>query len=739
MRKLLAVLLACLFLILFFVSMTVNQVVDTASKPDVIAGMLDDADAYDYVYDNIVGNLIHDVVGQGIEFDSGLDESAGPTVLTFDDSDAAAVAIIELIETLIPREYVQEKLEESLNGVFPYAQGGTDEFTIDLEVQERVRSVPGAVRKVVTDLDLTERLISDLLVPQFGQFTDQVSTQALGIEFTSQELEDDARLIFEAEWLEDQLFGATDQIIPYFAGDADSFNVVVQFDDRVVIVGQILKDKLGSEDTLYNLVFAQVVDPLIQQQVEQSTSVGYGVALTEDEVVEAFEIIAPRAWVQEQGLGVIDALIDYLIGRTDVFEYTVDLSERKTTAAEHLQDLARRKLESTVVSIPPCSSPADALAATQDLVSQQIPRCIAGGQSAVSLVLDAFGDALDAQVASFVESRIPSQISYSQADLGAQVSGDFGMIEDLRTHVIKGIRFTDQDLIDAMADENNPESRADAEQTLKILADGVIITEEHITDNLEPEALQQFNDARNYAGTALSVRRLLWVLILIPLFVIALIGGRGWPGRLKWAGGVAAVCALIVYGGIAVAWPFNDAAQEYVSDYGAEVSYEFRADYPRLSAELESTELTERFERAMNSWQQGWRNQTIPWIIGGIATWIAGFVLGLGSKRGISRGLGTVYKSSSAEEKAATAFSIPEKWSDDTEEARADAQILADEPEILDGEQAPPASGDDEPEPTVVQSDGEPSDEKPESPPAEKEEQPSDNESDEKPDGSSIG
>ncbi len=372
MRKLLAVLLACLFLILFFVSMTVNQVVDTASKPDVIAGMLDDADAYDYVYDNIVGNLIHDVVGQGIEFDSGLDESAGPTVLTFDDSDAAAVAIIELIETLIPREYVQEKLEESLNGVFPYAQGGTDEFTIDLEVQERVRSVPGAVRKVVTDLDLTERLISDLLVPQFGQFTDQVSTQALGIEFTSQELEDDARLIFEAEWLEDQLFGATDQIIPYFAGDADSFNVVVQFDDRVVIVGQILKDKLGSEDTLYNLVFAQVVDPLIQQQVEQLTSVGYGVALTEDEVVEAFEIIAPRAWVQEQGLGVIDALIDYLIGRTDVFEYTVDLSERKTTAAEHLQDLARRKLESSVASIPPCSSPADALAATQDLVSQQL-------------------------------------------------------------------------------------------------------------------------------------------------------------------------------------------------------------------------------------------------------------------------------------------------------------------------------------------------------------------------------
>ncbi|NQW19540.1 MAG: hypothetical protein HQ477_02270 [Chloroflexi bacterium] len=684
MRKLLAILLAGLFLVLFFVATTVNQVVDTASDPDVITGMLDDADAYDYVYDNIVGNLVHDMVGRGIDVNSGLTDSAGLTILTFDDPDKAALAITDLIETLIPREYVKEKLEASLNGVVPYARGETDEFTIDLEVQERVRSVPTAVRQVVSDLNLTERVIDDLLVPQLDQFTEQISEQALGIVFTSAELEADARLIFAPEWLEEQLFGAIDEITPYFAGDTDSFNVVVRFGDRIVIVGELLKDKLGSDDTLYNLVFNQVVDPLIQQAVGQTASVGFGVSLTEDEIVEAFEVIAPRAWVQEQGLGVIDTLIDYLSGKTDSLNFEVDLSERKVAAAQELQVLARNKLRSIAATIPNCNSPADALGAAQDLASQQIPRCITGAQFTVEIVLNSFGGLLDAQVASFVDSNIPNQVSYTQAQLVAQVGGGLDTIDDVRARIIEGVSFSEQDLVSSLAGDSSAQARADAEETLRIIADGIVITEKNITDNLDPNLLQQFNDMRGYAGTALSLRWILWVLVLIPLLVIALIGGRGWAGRLKWAGGVAVVSALIVYGGIAAAWSVNDMAKDYIPDYGADVSAEFRADYPRLSAELESTELTTRFEKALDSWQQGWRNQTMPWILGGLIVFLAGTVLGMtGSKKGTPMGNATAYKGSSPSVSSSEAFSIPKDWGDDKAEDLQDSNNDdEDDPEV---------------------------------------------------------
>jgi hypothetical protein len=668
MRKILALLLAGLFLILFFIAVTVNQAIDTASDPDVITGMIDDADLYDYAYDNILANLVHDMVEKGIEVNTGLDDSSPPTVLKFEDTEAAAIAITNLIETLVPREYVKEKLEASLSSAVPYASGETDEFEIDLEVQERVRAVPGAVRQLVSDIDLTERIIADLLVPQFDSFTDDISGQALGIKFTSTEVETATRQLFEPVWLEGQLFTAIDEITPYFAGDSSSFNVVLRFDDRVTVIGTILKDKLSDEDTLYNLVFSQVIDPLIEQTVAQSNSVGFGIELTETEVVSTFAAIAPRNWVQEQAEGVIDALIAYLVGATDSLGYTVDLTDRKTTAVTELQLLAKTKLESTLSGIPECATPQELLGASQDIQAQQLPRCIAGEQTTIDVALATFLPVMNAQVESFVSGQVPNEVAYTQADLEAQLGGTFDTVIDVRSRIADGVSFSDEDLVELMAGDSSSASRADAREALKILADGVAFTEENITKNLTPLARQQFDDIRGYVNTGLSLRWLLWVLVLIPLVIIALVGGEGWAGRFKWAGGVAVVSALIIYGGIAVAWSFNDIAQEYVPDYGADVSAEFKADYPRLGTEIESGELDVRFERALDSWQGDWRNQTVPWII------IGALVFGLGhvwpkltEKKGVRMGTGPTYEGSSPTPSSSGTggLSITKDWGDD--------------------------------------------------------------------------
>jgi len=625
MRKLLAALLAVVFVLLLFVAVTVNQVVDTATEPEVVIGMINDAEAYDYVYDNIVGNAVKDIVNQGVEFDSG---DGRISTLHFDDPDKAAVAVTDLIETLVPREYVKEKFEESLRGLVPYAKGETDQFTVDLEVQERVRSVPGAVRIVVTELNLAESIVEDLLVPQLSEFSDQISDDALGISFSQAEIERNARLIFDPVWLEGQLFDAVDEITPYFAGDAESFSVVLAFDDRIVIVGDLLKDKLQSENTLYTLVFNQVVDPLVQQTIAQSNDVGFGIALTEQEVLDTFEVIAPESWVREQGDNVIDTLIDYMTGKSQSLAYTVDLSERKIAATTELKNLARTKLESTIGAIPQCSSPADLLGASQDLSNQQIPRCLAGGAAVISQVTETLGPIMDDQVELFVSNQIPDHVSYTLSDFQSSVGGGFDTIEDARRWGSEGLVFTDQDLIDAMADDGDPQSRADAEEILQIFADGIAFTEQNILENLTPEDRQLLDDVRGYVNTGLVLRWILWILMIVPLAVIAFIGGRGWPGRLKWAGGIAFFSAAIIYALIFVAWSFNDVAKEQAVNV-SDIATDFRDDFPNLAAELDSDEPLARLERAMDAWQEGWRNQTVPWMIGGIVLFGLGTVLGL--------------------------------------------------------------------------------------------------------------
>jgi len=122
---------------------------------------------------------------------------------------------------------------------------------------------------------------------------------------------------------------------------------------------------------------------------------------------------------------------------------------------------------------------------------------------------------------------------------------------------------------------------------------------------------------------------LLWIVVLIPLVSISFIGGRGWAGRLKWAGAVAAVSGLIIYAAITAGWSFADVGKDYFSDFTADRSAGLAASYPRLAVELASDEPGERIQRALDSWQAGWRNQTIPWIIAGMVAFVVGSVLGL--------------------------------------------------------------------------------------------------------------
>ena len=144
-------------------------------------------------------------------------------------------------------------------------------------------------------------------------------------------------------------------------------------------------------------------------------------------------------------------------------------------------------------------------------------------------------------------------------------------------------------------------------------------------------------------------------------------------------------------------------------DYGAELSPEFRTDYPRLTAELETDELTNRFERAIDSWQQGWRNQTVPWIIGGLIVFAAGTVLSIrGSKKTVSMGSGTAHKGSTSSAASSDASSIPKDWGDEKEQDSEDSKIEYDHSEDSEDVDGGQESASDETETSEDDSDEKP-------------------------------
>lgn len=620
MRPAFAVLLVIIFAVLFVAALLVSRVVNTAGDPDEIAGVIDDAELYDFIYDRVIDAAIADLVAQGFTVSTGPD---GEEAFEFQDPAQARAAIKAFVETILPREYVKQKLEETLDGVVPYVSGRTDSFEVDLETSERIEAIPEAIRVAAERIGLGQLVVAELVVPTVRDLSESITDEALGIEFTPDEAEEAAVRILPPEWIEAQVFSFVDQTAPYFAGTEDELNLTITFKDRVPVAGQILKDKLNDEDTLVRLVFEQTVDPLVGQLVADSTVIVFGIEITESDIQEAVEIVAPNDWVRAQGDGIIDALVAWLVGATDNLEYTLELADRKADAAVQLDILARRKLDEQVAAAPVCTTQFQTGQAVSDALAGRFPSCLPANSSQV---VDIMEPLISNEIQNFVVNLIPDQITYSDADLRAQLGGEsLETLDTLRGHIANGLTFTDEDLVNQFASDADPEAADRIRERLDLVRTGFAFDQTDITDRMDAEQLAQFDRARGWIDLGWTLRWLIFLPALLLLLLVAFIGGRNWPGRARWAGAPLAIVAVIFFAAIQIGWASTASFREF--EVGADAfSAENGSEFPMLSSVVTGGELQNMAERVGGAWISGLAMSAVPWALGGAALFALGML-----------------------------------------------------------------------------------------------------------------
>ena len=613
LRPTFAVLLAIVFSALFVFALLVSRVVNTAGDPGEVAGLIEEADLYDFVYDRLLDAALSDVTTRGLSVETGLD---GSKTIQFDDPAQAQAAIKSFIETVFPREYVQLKVEEALQGVIPYASGRSDGFEIDLETEQRIDALPEAVRTAARRIGLGDIVLTGLVVPTVRDLSGSITNEALGIELTPGEAEDAALRILPPEWIETRVFSFADQAAPYFAGTEDNLDIVITFTDRVPVTGQVLKDKLNDEDTLVRLVFDQVVDPLVGQFAEDSATLVFGIEITKADIQEAVEIVAPAAWVREQGDGIIDAFVAWLVGATETLEYTFDLSERKTDATVQLEELAFRKLDERVTATPVCQSPAQTVGALNDALQGVFPSCLTANASEL---LNVMRPLVSGAIVNLISNSLPDQITYSERDFRAQLGpGSLDTLDSLRDLVINGFTFTDDDLVEMIAGDNaDAQALADARENLDIARAGFVFNETEFTDRMDADQLTEFNSVRDRISLGWTFRWFIFAPAVLLLIGVSIIGGRGWQGRLKWAGAPVAVVSILFFAAIQIGWASTVVIRES-SFPTVSLSEQNRADYPALAAIIDGDELQNMFERVGSAWMSGLAISAVPWAVAGL-------------------------------------------------------------------------------------------------------------------------
>ncbi len=615
LRRILAVIFAIVFIPVFIAGIGACLISTKASDEKFVPGILEQMDVYNFVYDDVMDAAIDDLVTQGIKF--GSPNGNGSTVnVTFDDPEKAKAALRKFIETVLPREYVKQEIDQAFAELQPYLTGRTDIFSIDLQTDERILAVPAALRAASTELSLgqiiSDHVISVLIRDRIGELV----FPELGISFTDDEAIGIANRIMPPDWIEQRIFETADAIAPYLAGDTDSFEIRVPLKDRVKVVGEELKIKVVSQGIAEKLVYDQVARPLIQKALGGIKVLSFDIPITPEEVDEALKQVLPPDWVRARANEVIDAAVAYLSSDTDSLAYSVDLRDRKAAAVVVLRQLAEKKLTDILRFVPSCSTPQATAQSLADLAANRIPRCSPANLNLPALVSPllplVLGD-LDRLVA----NAIPDRVTYTDEQFRATLGPDaIKTLDDLRDLLQKGVVFTDQDLLNNIKD---PQARADIQETLDTIRAGATWDQTDLRKQFTDEEWDGFDKIRGY-GDYISLLK--WAGFLLPalfLIIIGFLGGRSWGGRLLWAGIPLLLIAIIFFAATQVAdgrvkGIIRDelTGQQLVSDQ------KMRENFPALTRLLESDKFRDKALTAAGIVTGQFKSTVQPWLAAGV-------------------------------------------------------------------------------------------------------------------------
>ena len=546
-RRILTLPFGVALLVLLLLAVVLLQVSDTLLSPDFYRNRLRDVDIYRFALNQLATSALDEAWQvPASKFGSDLDENPLVTSgLTTED-------LVSSLNRALPPEWVQDLVEQVLDEPAKYITGDRDDFVFTLKVGDRVVQVVEEAKTLMRQADAYNLLFERVELEIAKALEKELP---FGIDVTSERLVESISRVVSKQWVEDNVETVLDAVTPYAIGEADSFEIRIELADRVDIALEEVKLLLREADA-YELLYDEVVEPIVADNLGAVAALPFGVEVSSDEVLAALRQVAPPAWVQEQAEGIIDAVGRYTTKRSENLEITIDIRDNKADARRVLVEAARHKFDQIIVAMPDCTAAQAAKMVTAGL--QGVPECMPGGDAARKLVREMF-DALSEEVESAVDTlvlaRVPDRLSFTSADLEAALlnvgaSDNFELLEDIRDIIGDGWTYTDVDLKADLIKLDGQEAVDLLEDVRSFLADGWTFTEQDLRDEIgdlgDVSTVEDLDTGRKWLKRARTFRLLVYVPVALVLFFIGVLGGRTWRGRLGWAAGYLAVTAAII-------------------------------------------------------------------------------------------------------------------------------------------------------------------------------------------------
>ena len=530
-RRIIALPLALLFIILSLLVLVTFRVSDTLGNSDFYNEQLRQADIYNFIYDDLVPTALAEAEVTGDISKAGIDVSRLEPYL------------IDMVEQTVPREWLEAQVEQSFNEVVPYVWGDTESFNIRIPLKERVETAAQAMKNTLHKEEVFPVIYDQLIALILDKVTSNEES-ALPFALTRDEMGSILRRVLPEEWVLVQLGSAIDEVVPYLTRDKAQFMVHVEISDRLDAFEVVVADVLKKPET-YDYFFEDLMAPAIEQNIQEMGSLPLGMTLSEDEILSAMRKAFPLEWYQARVTEMVAQIFAYLRGTEESLDVVIPLTDRKPAIAEALGDLADQKLESLIDSLPVCTA-GQLIEMMLNPPLNSLPECRPLNLSYQQLK-ELLGIDISLVVAPFVDILLPDQWVLSDAELRQAFGGggDEDFLSQAREWVQEGLTYTDEDLRATLGGDYEA-----VEDIRQRIADGFVFTEKELQNwlrSMGDESVQSFASLRSGLGMARQWLQVVWIIPVLLLAAVGALGGRGWRSKLVWAASVLAIMAVIAY------------------------------------------------------------------------------------------------------------------------------------------------------------------------------------------------
>ncbi|MBL01576.1 MAG: hypothetical protein CL774_03695 [Chloroflexi bacterium] len=615
MRKICLIFIGIILFLAMSVSVLLSHISSTVSDKNLFSNTLEKANFYDYFYDSLITLLVEDIVENGYEI-NGTNQNS--KLVKFYDNESAKKSINLYIKTLISKEYFKEKTKLTINQILMLVNNENHDLSIDYDFDIVMKDSITDFRTLSKDLKFAQ-LIKDILSVESVEIL-QPLTEDLGFEYTEIEIKTALDDIFPDEWIENNLFIIHDSVIYFIAKDTDSFLVTIPIDDRLELAADVIKNKLNEDDILYDLVLKKLLNPLLENNLSNITNFGYGITVTQEEVLSIFKTLAPKDWVGMHGNNIIDSSVSYLISEKDDLSYSIDLSDRKIAAAIELRKFGKNKLDTLLSELPACQNFIQSSLATSSIAKKNKPSCIPGGQLAINIFYDDMIKIINDEIDKFISDQFPSKLDLTSQDVEGLI-GDNSEFIKLRKNISDGYSLTNDDLISLISSE---ERSVDIEDIRSLLSGNINNKNLETIIGLE---IREIDEIRSYINQIKLMKTVMFAIIFMLVMLFAFVSIKSANKSLRFLVSIRNTSFIFLISSLSIGLIIQSVKLIDITPYLENISLpDIENTFPNLSKELNSNNFILQIVDIKDAWINEMFISTLIYILPSMIFFILSFV-----------------------------------------------------------------------------------------------------------------